>query len=255
LLRAGEELANSLDYETTLQSVAHQAVPVLADVCVVDLIGSDGRLRPVAAAHVEAAREPWLRELALGDESPATVLRAFRTRQPLIVPELSESVLNAIARDEHAPVTPRAMTAIRMLRAKSAISLPLVARERPLGVLSQARLEASPAFVPEDLAMVQQLARQCALAVDNARLYRDAQDAVRVREEFLATTSHELRTPVSEIKGFVTTLLRTDVEWDEPTRRDFLREIDSDADRLDALISDLLDTFQRVRRGADHAAL
>jgi len=135
LLRAGEELANSLDYETTLQSVAHQAVPVLADVCVVDLIGSDGRLRPVAAAHVEAAREPWLRELALGDESPATVLRAFRTRQPLFVPELSESVLNAIACDEHAPVSPRAMTAIQVLRAKSAIAVPLVARERALGVL------------------------------------------------------------------------------------------------------------------------
>ncbi len=252
LLRAGEELANSLDYETTLQSVAHQAVPVLADVCVVDLIGSDGRLRPVAAAHVEAAREPWLRELALGDESPATVLRAFRTRQPLIVPELSETVLNAIGCDEHAPVSPRAMTAIRMLRARSAIAVPLVARERALGVLSLARLEASPAFVPEDLAMVQQLARQCALAVDNARLYRDAQDAVRVREEFLATTSHELRTPLSEIKGFVTTLLRTDVEWDEPTRRDFLREIDSEADRLDALISDLLDMSQLVSSGAQH---
>jgi signal transduction histidine kinase len=90
------------------------------------------------------------------------------------------------------------------------------------------------------------------LAVDNARLYRDAQDAVRVREEFLATTSHELRTPVSEIKGFVTTLLRTDVEWDEPTRRDFLREIDSEADRLDALISDLLDMSQLVSSGAQH---
>jgi len=254
LLRAGEELANSLDYETTLQSVARQAVPVLADLCVVDLIGSDGHLRPVAlaAAHLDAAKEAWLRELALGDESPATVLRAFRTRQPLIVPELSESVLNAIARDEQAPVTPRAMTAIRVLRAKSAISLPLVARERALGVLSLARIETSPAFVPEDLAMVQQLARQCALAVDNARLYRDAQDAVRVREEFLATTSHELRTPVSEIKGFVTTLLRTDVEWDEPTRRDFLREIDSDADRLDALISDLLDMSQLVSSGAQN---
>jgi len=144
------------------------------------------------------------------------------------------------------------MTAIRMLRARSAIAVPLVARERALGVLSLARLEASPAFVPEDLAMVQQLARQCALAVDNARLYRDAQDAVRVREEFLATTSHELRTPLSEIKGFVTTLLRTDVEWDEPTRRDFLREIDSEADRLDALISDLLDMSQLVSSGAQH---
>jgi signal transduction histidine kinase len=252
LLRAGEELANSLDYETTLQSVAHQAVPVLADLCVVDLIGSDGRLRPVAAAHVEAATEAWLRELALGDESPATVLRAFRTRQLLFVPELSEGVLNAISQEEHAPVSPRALSAIRVLRARSAISVPLVARERALGVLSLARIQASPAFVREDLAMVQQLARQCALAVDNARLYRDAQDAVRVREEFLATTSHELRTPVSEIKGFVTTLLRTDVEWDEPTRRDFLREIDSDADRLDALISDLLDMSQLVSSGAQN---
>ena len=88
LLRVGEELANSLDYETTLQSVARQAVPVLADLCVVDLIGSDGRLRPVAAAHVDAVKQTWLREFALGDESPATVLRAFRTRQPLIVPEM-----------------------------------------------------------------------------------------------------------------------------------------------------------------------
>src|SRR6266702_3915709 len=95
-------------------------------------------------------------------------------------------------------------------------------------------------------AMSRQPRSSARFADDNARLYRDAQDAVRVREEFLATTSHELRTPVSEIKGFVTTLLRTDVEWDEPTRQDFLREIDSDADRLDALISDLLDMSQLV---------
>jgi signal transduction histidine kinase len=57
---------------------------------------------------------------------------------------------------------------------------------------------------------IRQLARLCALAVDNASLYREATEAVRVREEFLAATSHELRTPLSEIKGFVTTLLRTD---------------------------------------------
>jgi signal transduction histidine kinase len=227
-------------------------VPVLADFCVVDLIGSDGRLRPVAAAHVDAAKETWLRELALGDESPATALRAFRTRQPLIVPELSDTVLNAIAREERAPVSPRALTAIRMLRAKSAISMPLVARDRVLGVLSLARLEASPPFGPEDLPLVQQLARQCALAVDNARLYRQAQEAIRVREEFLATTSHELRTPLSEIKGFVTTLLRPDVAWDEPTRQDFLREIDLNADRLDALISDLLDMSRLVSGGSQH---
>jgi signal transduction histidine kinase len=252
LLRVGEELANSLDYETTLQSVARQAVPVLADLCVVDLIGSDGRLRPVATAHIDAAKQTRLRELALGDESPATVLRAFRTRQPLIVPELSDTVMNELAREEHAPVSPRAMAAMRVLRTKSSISMPLVARDRVLGVLSLARLETSPPFGPLDLPLVQQLARQCALAVDNALLYRDAQEAVRVREEFLATTSHELRTPLSEIKGFVTTLLRPDVEWDEPTRLDFLREIDRDSDRLDALISDLLDMSRLVSGGSQN---
>jgi signal transduction histidine kinase len=119
-------------------------------------------------------------------------------------------------------------------------------------VLSLARLEASPPFGPEDVPLVQQVARQCALPVDNARLYHEAREAVRVREEFLATTSHELRTPLSEIKGFVTTLLRTDAQWDEPTRKDFLREIDSDADRLDALISDLLDMSQLVSGGAQN---
>jgi len=88
--------------------------------------------------------------------------------------------------------------------------------------------------------------------VDNARLYREAQEAVRVREEFLATTSHELRAPLSEIKGFATTLLRPDVEWDEPTRQDFLREINLNADRLDALISDLLDMSQLVSGGSQN---
>jgi signal transduction histidine kinase len=249
----GEELANSLDYETTLKSVVRQAVPVLADLCVVDLIGSDGRLRPVAAAHIEAAKENWLLESAhLGEDSPPSVVRAFRTRQPVIMPEISDTVMHALAREEHAPVDPQVMTAMRVLRVKSGIAMPLVARDRVLGVLSLARLEASSPFGPEDLPLVQQLARQCALAVDNAILYRGAQEAVRVREEFLATTSHELRTPLSEIKGFVTTLLRTDVEWDEPTRRDFLREIDTDADRLDALISDLLDMSQLVSGGAQN---
>jgi signal transduction histidine kinase len=70
--------------------------------------------------------------------------------------------------------------------------------------------------------LIQQLTRQCALAVDNVRLYRQARDAVRVGDEFLAATSHELRRPLSEIKGFATTLLHTDMGWDEPTRQDFL---------------------------------
>ncbi len=65
LASVGEELGKSLDYATTLLSVAHLAVPFLADICVVELVADAGRLKPVAVAHSDAAQEGWLRELAV----------------------------------------------------------------------------------------------------------------------------------------------------------------------------------------------
>jgi K+-sensing histidine kinase KdpD len=243
LLRVSEELANSLDYDVTLQSVAHQAVPALADVCVIGRGGQDGRLTPVAAVHVDATMEERLRDLAVrsGARSPALAYRAFRTGKPVVLPQVSAAVLDAIAQEEHAAEDPEVRAAFREVGPSSLVAMPLIARGHVLGVMSLSRLSSSRPFSPHDVAVIEQLARLCALAMDNAGLYREAQNAVRVREELLAATSHELRTPLSEIKGFVTTLLRTDVDCDETTRRDFLLEIDREADRLDALISDLLD--------------
>jgi signal transduction histidine kinase len=251
LLRVSEELADSLDYETTLQRVARQAVPFLADVCLVQLVGADGRLRPVAAAHIDAAQETRMRELAINSdaESPATALRALRTGKPVILPEISDSVLYAIAQEEHAPPGAETTAFLHEIAPRSIIAMPLVARGHVLGVVSLARLAGSSPFAPQDVPVTQHLARQCALAVENADLYREAKEAIRVREEILATTSHELRTPLSGIKGFVTTLLRPDAWWDEPTREDFLHEIDREADRLDALISDLLDMSRLLSGG------
>jgi two-component system sensor histidine kinase KdpD len=74
------------------------------------------------------------------------------------------------------------------------------------------------------------------------------QQAVRVRDEFLAATSHELRTPLAHIKGFVSTLRQADVEWDEATRQDFLGEIEREADRLSHLIGNVLD-ISRLESG------
>src|SRR5262249_4493344 len=90
LLRVSEELANSLDYDVTLQSVAHQAVPALADVCVIGRAAQDGRLMPVAAVHVDATMEERLRELAVksGARSPALAFRAFRTGEPVFLPRV-----------------------------------------------------------------------------------------------------------------------------------------------------------------------
>jgi len=85
-------------------------------------------------------------------------------------------------------------------------------------------------------------------AIENARLHMQVQQAVRVRDEFLAATSHELRTPLAHIKGFASTLRQGDVEWDEATRQDFLAEIEREADRLTRLIGNVLD-ISRLESG------
>jgi signal transduction histidine kinase len=70
----------------------------------------------------------------------------------------------------------------------------------------------------------------------------------QMKSQLLSTVSHELRTPLASIKGFATTLLREDVEWDEATRREFLAIIDEESDRLSELIGNLLD-MSRVEAG------
>ena len=69
-----------------------------------------------------------------------------------------------------------------------------------------------------------------------------------MKSQLLSTVSHELRTPLASIKGFATTLLREDVQWDERSRREFLSIIDEESDRLSELISNLLD-MSRIEAG------
>jgi signal transduction histidine kinase len=218
----------------------------------VETVGPDGRLQAVAVAHVDPAKEELLRELSAHclPGLPAS-LRVLRTGEPLLLPDVCDSVLQSLARDKrmcHIVSDAEQLVMLQTLRPTSAIWVPLVARGRTLGVLGLAWGDSGRRYGPEDLILAQALARHCALAVDNARLYREAQEAIRAREEFLATTSHELRTPLSHIKGFASTLLQPDVEWDEATRQDFLGEIDREADRLGNLISNLLE-MSRLESG------
>jgi K+-sensing histidine kinase KdpD len=139
---------------------------------------------------------------------------------------------------------------LAMLRSfgfRAVVLLPLIARGRTLGAIWLGA-DSGRCCRPPDVALAQELAHRCALAIDSARLYQAAQDAIQVRDELLSATSHELRTPLSHIKGFVTSLLQTDVDWDEETRRDFLLETDREADRLARLIGDLLD-MSRIESG------
>ncbi len=127
--------------------------------------------------------------------------------------------------------------------------VPLRARGRSLGTLSLLRDRHGAPFGTDDVAFVQEVADRAGLAIDNARLYREARDAVRARDEFLSVAAHELRTPVTTVKGYAQMLLRARARGGEDARAgQFLAAIDEATDRLRLLADDLLDV-SRLRLG------
>src|SRR5262249_14872551 len=140
---------------------------------------------------------------------------------------------------------------VRSEMIRSLIAAPITVADEVVGVFN-AGFSVPRAFSADDRRMVQALAQRAALAIRNARLYEQAQQAVRARDEYLAATSHELRNPLGSIKGFVSSLLRTDVSWDEATSREFLGEIDHAADRITTFVDDLLDITRIENGGTDN---
>ena len=246
LSEASAALSSSLDYEATLRSVARLAVPFVADWCAVDVVDEDGRVRRVAAAHVDPSREVLVWRVQQRAPDPAWdrvgLGRILRTGRPELIVEVPGDLLEAAARDA------ASLELIRTLAPRSYIGVPLVARGRTLGAIFLVTAESGRRYGPDDLALAEEVGRRASQAVDHARLYAQVQQAVRVRDEFLAATSHELRTPLAHVKGFVSTLRQADVQWDEATRQDFLGEIEREADRLARLIGNLLD-ISRIESG------
>jgi signal transduction histidine kinase len=128
----------------------------------------------------------------------------------------------------------------------SQMVVPLAANEKLHGILFIGADEASR-YNKSDEHLVASVAGLAAVAIHNVHLNAEAAkvDALReldrLKTELLSTVSHELRTPLASIKGYSTTLLRSDVEWDQQEQTEFLGMIDEEADRLSSLINDLLE--------------
>lgn len=182
LIGAGQELASSLDYATTLSNVAHLVVPRLADWCVIDVVEDDGSIDRLAVAHSDPERERWAREMSRR-YPPAGQNRAqsAQVSEPQLVPVVTEEMLTAGAYDEEH------LAIILSLGIHSAMSVPMVARGRTVGLITFMSTESDRRFGPEDLEIAKELSRTGALAVDNARLYRAAQAA---QEEAEAQRRH-----------------------------------------------------------------
>lgn len=242
LVEAGAVLAQSLDMDTTLKSIASLAVAHLADYCMLDLQGEDGKLHRLEVQARELSRREIIhRTMAypprLGSTSP--VARVFETGIPHAADIAPEWLDEAAQSPEH-----RAM--LEALDPRSSVILPLKARGRTLGVLHLASREPGRMLRASTIKVAQGLADRAAIAIDNARLYQEAREAVKVREDVVAIVSHDLRNPLHAISLSASTLIKRD-ELDERTAKAATR-IYAAADRAHRLIRDLLD-FTQARVG------
>jgi len=240
LAEASAVLNASLDPAAITDALARVAVPAFASYCVVTALEEDGSPRFLHAVHEDPRTEVVLREMRarypFGPRHP--ISEVARSGRPRIIPRFDDSHMRAVAEDE------AHLELLRKIPTSSSLVVPLNARGHTLGVLSFGL--ANGQFRPADLSLAEGLAHRAALALDNARLYHEAQEASRVKDEFLGVVSHELRTPLNAILGWAR-MLRTGAVREGAQPR-AMEAIERNATQQARLIDDLLDA-SRITAG------
>ena len=252
LAETSQLLAASTDFDETLRNLAHAAVPRLGDWCAVDILEDPAsalwppKMRRVAVVHQDpemiALGARMLAEYPTDWNSPFGIAKVIREGASMFVPVVPEAMVLAGARDE------RHLELIRALHFRSIMAVPIVARGRVLGNLTLCMTESGRLYSESDLLLAEDLGRRAGVAVDNARLLRDAEVANATKTEFLRTISHELRQPLNATVSFLQLWeLGLRGPLTEAQREDLTR-VQRNQRHLMSLIEDLL-SFTRLEAG------
>jgi signal transduction histidine kinase len=214
LAEISRTLFESLDYDETMSKVARLAMPELGAWCIVDVIRADGAMQRLAVFHPDPSLRALTSELRSAYPPKAGDIfgapRILETQQPELIYEVTEELLDTAGFDK------KEQGILQTLGFCSYMVVPLKARGRLLGAMTFVAATADQRYTPTDLLFAEDLAGRAAMAMDNARLYQEAEsarmeavDAVaraavadRAKTDFLATMSHELRTPLNAIAGY-----------------------------------------------------
>jgi len=244
LAEAGALIASSPDYERMLPRLARLAVPVMGDLCAIDLVQADGTISRVASAHVDTTKEALVNEVrsrhGFNPSAPKGVAAAIESRRPILVARVTDALLRTEA------VNADQLSLFRQLDPRSVMIAPLIGRQNPLGSIAFAITESSRRYGRTDLSCAEVVARLAAIAIEGARLYREA-DAARVeaeaanraKDEFLSTLSHELRNPLNAVAGWAKVLEGGQLSGEQSRRA--VQIILRNAAAQVRLIDDLLD--------------
>ncbi len=248
LASAGAVLSRSLQPHATLEAIVSVVVPGIADWCRVDLVDAEGRLQHALTHHCDPqtsrmAGEP-IRRLQAGPETAGSMAWTVATGRSHLAQ--FEPPRSAVDEDEDERWADGRATELR-----ACFIVPLVARGRTLGAMAALQAESHRGFTDDDCALLVELAQRAALALDNARLYADAQAARsqaeranRAKDEFLAMLGHELRNPLAPIVTALHLMARRAGADTSAERHIIERQVA----HLSRLVDDLLDV-SRIARG------
>jgi len=231
-------VGSSLEYRDTMATLARSTVPQFADICLIDAgEGGNGHPREVLFADEKNQRDlaDRLRQHTTTSGSRTMQAKVLLSRKPILFSRMTDLCANGVAEGDEAEI----LTAAGV---KSMLAVPLLSRDKTLGVITFATAESGRRYSTHDLAVAEEIARRAAIAIDNARLYEQARQATLARENLLAVVSHDLQSPLSVILLNLATLLKTPVGGDRRSSRIQLATMQRSANRMCRLIEDLLAT-------------
>jgi PAS domain S-box-containing protein len=233
----GSALVSTIDDRETVEVIARRIVAELADVCMVETVEERGQVHHRVVVHRDPTKTAVgrkLEQIKLDRSLPYLGSTVLDSRQPLLISDVTPAYLDAIAQsDEHRAV-------LYELDPKSLMALPLLAHGGVLGSLLLISTTAGRLYAHEDLSLAQKVAIRAAQAVEKARLFSIAQQAVRLREDVLSIVAHDLRNPLGTILMQTALLRRRDGEHGRLSHKP-AEVIERSAKRMNHLIQDLLD--------------
>lgn len=240
LAQVGTLLGSTLEAECTLRSIATLLVRHVADVCIIDVVDDGQRTRRLKAARVDD-EQVCEGPMAAPPEGPIAMLSASGATHPLLFEHVSPETISSLALDDAEP---------RGAPLRSLIVAPLVVHDELMGAVTLVSTTPSRAFTERDGRLVDELAQRTALWLENVRLYRAAQRAIKGRDDVLGVVAHDLRNPLGAIL-LQASLLRRQLETADRPRKP-AEVIERAAKRMNRLIQDLLDV---TRMEAGHLTI
>ncbi|WP_224240496.1 sensor histidine kinase [Hyalangium gracile] len=232
---AGRIFNQLLEPELTVAELARLMVPELADGCFLFMRTSGDRLLPQAVAHAEAEKERLMWEMIqrYGTvlDGPSGILRVVRTGSSERVERVTDEALELMAHDEEH------LRMLRRMGLASTLIVPLSVGEQTSGALVLMCSQPERRFTMTDQVFVEELAGRAALALDNARLFQEAQRAL----ELIGVASHDLANPLNALQLLLTRLRRMDPKREPQRLSDGLAAALRHSQRLGQLLHNLLD--------------